>query len=68
MKKQYMQPMVAIIEIQDKEDLCDGLTGFSVNNESDGSLVDTHNTDTDPDPEEWGTAGAKHFNAWSTWD
>ena len=67
MKKQYMQPMVAIIEIQDKDDLCDGLTGFSVNNESDGSLVETDDTDDDNDPA-FGEAGAKHFNAWSTWD
>ena len=49
--------------------LCDGggLYGWSATNESDGSSDGGGSSDNDGDPE-WGTAGAKHFDCWNSWD
>lgn len=69
MKKIYITPHLEILAVVNAEQLCDGggLTGWSASNESDGTLDGKGGTDGGEDPE-WGTAGAKHFDSWSTWD
>ena len=68
MKKNYVAPETAILQFLDRDVLCNGgLTGWSANNESDDSLDSTGDLDSDKDPE-YGAAGSKKFNAWSTWD
>lgn len=69
MKKIYMTPHLEILAVVNSEQLCDGggLYGWSATNESDGSSDGGGSSDNDGDPE-WGTAGAKHFDCWNSWD
>lgn len=67
MKKIYVAPVTVLVQFQDAEELCNGLTGWSANNESDDSLDSTGNVDGGKDPD-FGVAGSKKFDAWSTWD
>lgn len=67
MKKQYMTPETEVVRIQNLDTLCGGLNGWSANNESDGSQDSSGGIDTGEDPD-WGVAGAKPSNAWSSFD
>lgn len=68
MKKIYISPKVEIHSIGNKDNLCEGgLVGWSCINESDGSGAGGGNTE-EGDAPEFGTAGAKKFDCWSTWD
>ena len=66
MKKIYVVPETVVMQFLEGEELC-VLTGYSTFNESDDTLDSTGNTDSTKDPE-WGIAGSKKFDAWSTWD
>lgn len=66
-KKIYVAPETVLVQFQDAEELCNGLTGWSANNESDDSLDSNGDTDSSTDPK-FGEAGSKKFDAWSTWD
>lgn len=67
MKKNYVAPETVVMQFQDVEELCNGLTGWSANNETDGSNDSIGDTYPSTDPP-FGTAGSKKFDAWSTWD
>lgn len=67
MKKIYVVPETVVMQFLEGEELCTGLTGYSTFNESDDTLDSTGNTDSEEDPD-WGVAGSKKFDAWSTWD
>lgn len=64
-----MTPHVDMLAVVNAELLCDGggLAGWSASKESDGTPDSSGSTGGSEDPE-WGTAGAKHFDCWSTWD
>lgn len=67
MKKIYVAPETVVVQFQDEEELCNGLTGWSASNESDGSQDSSGDTGSEKDPP-FGAAGSKKFDAWSTWD
>lgn len=68
MKKIYNVPRMIVLSLSNTDNLCDsGLTGWSANNESNRRIDSVGDTDEDKDPE-FGVAGAKRFNCWSTWD
>lgn len=67
MKKIYVAPETVLVQFQDGEELCNGLTGWSAINESDDTFDSNGNVDGDDDPA-FGEAGSKKFDAWSAWE
>lgn len=62
-----MTPQIEVVTFHNLNELCSGLTGWSANNESNGSQDSTGKREDGNDPE-FGIAGSKKYDVWNSWD